>query len=208
MGVTLTYQAIPPQSSFYKRLQNDRAFRVLANSLFCSGNLFNLFNHDPEEFNEYMGEAISSHPDVLCGTELETSMLIGDFREAVIITCRDYPKIVSANGSLEKSFAEVRDRLIEELSTRKFEDADDIVATLLYGDIDLGKRVLPEEESYGFALTSREAVKKGANILRQIEPETLFPGEEGWWYSMNFREWKKFYILADDLGAEIIMDVL
>jgi hypothetical protein len=30
MGVTLTYQAIPPQSSFYARLQHDRAFRALS----------------------------------------------------------------------------------------------------------------------------------------------------------------------------------
>jgi hypothetical protein len=46
------------------------------------------------------------------------------------------------------------------------------------------------------------------SILRQIEPEILFPGEEQGWYSTNFREWKEFYLDADDLGAEIIMDVI
>jgi hypothetical protein len=206
MGVTLTYQAILPQSSFYARLQQDRAFRILASFLSPYG-LFTLFEDNPEEFNECMEEAIESHPDIFCGTEIETSMLIGDFREALRITCQDYPEIVSSTGSLEKSFEEVRNRLTEELSRRKFEDVDDIVATLLYGDIDLGKRVLPDEESYALALTSREAVKKGANVLRQIEPEILFPGEEGW-YSINFRAWKKFYLDADDIGAEIIMDVI
>jgi hypothetical protein len=207
MGVTLTDRAIPPQSNFYLRLQQDRAFRILASFLFPYG-LFILFEYDPEQFNEYMGQAIESYPDLFCGTEIETSILIGDFREALRITCRDYPEIASTTGSLEKSFEEVRDRLTEELSNREFDDIDDIVANLLYGDIDLGDSYSPEEESYALALTSRTAVKKGASILRQIEPEILFPGEEKGWYSTNFREWKKFYLDADDLGAEIIMDVI
>lgn len=107
-----------------------------------------------------MGDAIDSHPDVFRGTELETSMLVGEFRDSLRITCRDYPEIIRIGGDLEKSFAEVRDSLTEELSRRKFDDVDEIVATLLYGDIDLGKRVNPDEESFGFALTSRAAVKK------------------------------------------------
>ncbi len=207
MGVTLTYQAIPPQSDFYSRLQQDRAFRVLASYLSPYG-LFFLFDRDPEEFNEYMGHAIESYPDIFCGTEIETSMLIGDFREALRITYRDYREIVSTVGSLEKSFEEVSDALTEELSKRKLEDVDDIVANLLYGDINLGQWDSPDEESHALALTSRAAVKKGASILRQIEPEILFPGEEEGWYARNFREWKEFYLDADDLGAEIIMDVI
>jgi hypothetical protein len=165
MGVTLTYQAIPPQSNFYSRLQQDRAFRILANFLFPYG-LFIIFEYDPEEFNECMGEAIESYPDLFCGTEIETSMLIDDFREALRITCRDYPEIVSTRGSLEKSFEEVRDRLTEELSKRNFEDVDDIVANLLYGDIDFGKSDSPDEDSHALALTSRAAVKKGASTAR------------------------------------------
>jgi hypothetical protein len=139
MGVTLTYQAIPPQSSFYSRLQQDRAFRVLA-SFHSPYGLFRLFQHDPIDFNELVEKAISRHPDIFCGTELEISMLIGDFREALRITCRDYPKITYTEGSLDKSSEEVCDRLTEELSKRKFEDVDDIVNTLLYGDIAFGKQ--------------------------------------------------------------------
>jgi hypothetical protein len=93
MGVTLTYQAIPPKSSFYARLQQDRAFRVLAIFHYPYG-LFRLFQHYPIDFNELVEDAIESHPDIFCGTEIETSMLIGDFREALRITCRDYPEII------------------------------------------------------------------------------------------------------------------
>jgi hypothetical protein len=210
MGVTLTYQAIPPHSDFYARLQTDRAFRLLSSNLSPYG-LFRLFQDDPNDFNKVMGRAIKSHPDLFCGTELETSMLIGEFREALRITCRDYPEITATRGSLEKSFEEVGDALTEELSRRQLEDVDDIVATLLYGDVDLGIGATPDEESFAIALTSREAVKRGASILRQIEPEMLFPGGddgcEGW-YSREFRDWKNFYLSADDLGAEIIMDVI
>lgn len=210
MGVTLTYQSISPQSSFYSCLQQDRDFRVLASFLSPYG-LFRLFQDHPIEFNEVMREAISKNPDVFCGTELETSLIVGEFREALRITRRDYPEVTYNEGSLEKSFEEISEMLTEELSRRNFEDVDDIVATLLYGDMSLGKKVSPEEESFALALISREAVKKGADILRQIEPEMLFPGgddgDEGW-YSEDFREWKKFYLDADDLGAEIIMDVI
>jgi hypothetical protein len=211
MGVTLTYQAIPPQSSFYARLQHDRAFRVLAQQLFTHGSLFSSFEYDPVSFNKSMGDAIDNHPEIFCGTELETSMFVGEFRDELRIVCRDYPEIIRISGDLEKSFVEVRDRLTEELLKRKFDDVDDIVATLLYGDIDLGTRANPDEESFTFALTSREAVKKGANILRQIDPETLFPGgyygDESW-AAYSFKEWKEFYLLADEKEAEIIMDVL
>jgi hypothetical protein len=216
MGVTLTYQAIPPKSDFYARLQDNRAFRLLSSDLFPYG-LFRLFQDDPIDFNKIMGRAIKRHPDVFCGSDIEISMLIGEFRESLQITCRDYPKITYTEGSLEKSFEEVSDALTEELSIRKLEDIDYIVNTLLYGDIAFGKRTSlgirtsPGEESFAIALTSREAVKKGASILRQIEPEMLFPGgddgEDGW-YSREFRGWKKFYLSADDLGAEIIMDVI
>jgi hypothetical protein len=204
MGVTLTYLAIPPQSSFYARLQHDRAFLVLSLQLSPYG-LFSLFEYDPVHFNEIIGYTIKGYPDIFCGTELETSMLIGEFRDALRITCRDYPKIAGRGGSLEKSFVEVRDALTEELSRQKVEDAAVIVDDLLYGDTYLG------ESEHSWGLVSREAVKKGASILRQIESETLFPGgdsgDEGW-YSMNFKEWKKFYLSVDELDAEIIMNVI
>jgi hypothetical protein len=203
MGVTLAYQAIPPESSFYARLKHDRAFMIQSIELFYTGYLFHSVEQYPKEFNESIERVIKGHPDIFCGTELEISMLVGDFREAIRITSRDYPKIVNITGSLEKSFDVVRDRLVEELSRQKFADADGIVSDLLYGDTYLG-----ENESFGLA--TREAVKTGANVLRQIEPEMLFPGgddgEDGW-YSYDFREWKKFYLSADKNNAAILMDV-
>jgi hypothetical protein len=207
MGVTLAYQAIPPESSFYTRLQTDRAFTILSIELFYTGYLFNLsvFEDDPDEFDEYIENLIEGHPDVFCGTELEISLLVEDFMEAIRVTRRDYPKIVDITGSLEKSFDVVEDRLLKELSRRKFEDAEVIVSDLLHGDNILGEN----EETFGLA--TREAVKKGASVLRQIEPETLFPGGddgEERWYSMSFRGWKEFYLLADDNDAEILMNVL
>jgi hypothetical protein len=204
MGVTLAYQAIPPESSFYSRLKHDRAFMILSICLFDSGHLFNLFENDPESFDESMENAFEGYPDVFCGTELEASLLIEDFCEAIRVARRDYPNIVDITGSLEKSFDVVRDRLVEELSKQKFEDAAVIVDDLLYGDTYLGEN----EETFG--LVTREAVKKGASVLRQIEPKTLFPGGddgEERWYSISFRGWKEFYLLADDNDAEILMDV-
>jgi hypothetical protein len=206
MGVTLAYQAVPPESSFYSRLKHDQAFMILSIELFYSGHLFKLsFEDDPEEFDEYMENVIEGHPDVFCVTELEISLLVEDFFEAIRVIRRDYPKIVDITGSLEKSFDVVRDRLVEELSRRNFEDAAVIVDDLLYGDTYLGEN----EETFGLA--TREAVRKGASVLRQIEPEALFPEENDYeegWYSCNFKRWKECYLLADDNNAEILMQVL
>ena len=84
-------------------------------------------------------------------------------------------------------------------------DAEILVYDLIYGDSSIGEN----EEIFG--LTTREAVKKGASVLRQIEPKTLFPGgedgEDGWYWE-NFRDWREFYLEADDLGAEVLMQVL
>jgi hypothetical protein len=201
----LVYQAIPPESSFYTRLQHDRSFRIFSRYFFVSGSIFHSFKYDIQDFNDCIKSGIERHPDAFSEESLETSLVVADFREAIRITWQDHPEIVKNTGMLEKSFDVVRDRLEEELSRRNFEDAAVIVDDLLYGDSTLGEN----EEIFG--LTTREAVKKGASVLRQIEPETLFPGgddgEEGWYWE-NFRDWKEFYLDADDLGAEVLMRVL
>jgi hypothetical protein len=207
MGVTLAYQAIPPESSFYARLKHDRAFMIMSIELFYSGYLFNLniIEDDRDEFDEYMENLIEGHPEVFCGTELEISLLVEDFLEAIRVARRDYPNIVDITGSLEKSFDLFEDRLLKKLSSQKIADAEVIVSDLLYGDDILGEN----EETFG--LVTRAAVKKGASILRQIEPEALFPEESDYeegWYSYNFKRWKKCYLLADDNNAEILMQVL
>jgi hypothetical protein len=204
-SMELVYQAIPPESSFYARLKHDRSFRIFSRYLFVSGSIFYSFKYDIQYFNDCIKSGIERHSDAFSEESLEVSLVVADFREAVRITWQDYPEIVQNTGMLEKSFDVVRDRLEEELSRRNFEDAAIIVDDLLYGDSSLGEN----EETFG--LTTREAVKKGASILRQIEPETLFPGgddgEEGWYWD-DFRAWKEFYLDADDLGAEVLMQVL
>jgi hypothetical protein len=204
-SMELVYQAIPPESSFYTRLQHDRSFRIFSRYLFVSGSIFHSFKYNLQDFNDCIKEGIERHPDLFNEASLETSSIVADFREALRITWQSYPKIVHNTGILEKSFDVVSDRLEKELSRRNCEDADVIVYDLMYGDSSLGEN----EEIFG--LTTREAVKKGASVLRQIDPETLFPGgddgEEGWYWE-NFRDWREFYLDADDLGAEVLMQVL
>jgi hypothetical protein len=201
----LVYQAIPPESSFYARLQSDRSFRIFSKYLFVSSSIFHSFKYDTQHFYDCIKSGVERHPDVFSETDLETSLIVADFREALRTAWRDYPKIVRNTAILEKSFDVVRDTLEEELSRRKIEDAEVIVYDLLYGDSSLGE----DEEIFG--LTTREAVKQGASVLRQIEPEALFPGgddgEEGWYWE-NFRDWREFYLDADDLGAEVLMRVI
>jgi hypothetical protein len=201
----LVYQAIPPESSFYTRLQHDRAFRIFSRYLFASSSIFNAFKYDLQDFNNCIKYGIERHPDVFSEASLDTSSIVADFREALRITWQEYPEIVRNTSILEKSFDVVFDRLEEELSRQNFEDAEIVVYDLIYGDSSIGEN----EEIFG--LTTCEAVKKGASVLRQIEPETLFPGgedgEDGWYWE-NYKDWREFYLDADDLGAEVLMQVL
>jgi hypothetical protein len=114
-SMELVYQAIPPESSFYTRLQHDRAFRIFSRYLFASSSIFNAFKYDLQDFNNCIKYGIERHPDVFSEASLETSSIVADFREALRITWHEYPEIVRNTSILEKSFDVVFDRLEEEL---------------------------------------------------------------------------------------------
>jgi hypothetical protein len=72
MGVTLSYQAIPPTSSFYQRLQQEQTLNILMVSLFPQGNgIFRFFDIDPlfysdsiRSINNDLERVIKRHHDI------------------------------------------------------------------------------------------------------------------------------------------------
>ncbi|MBV8218108.1 MAG: hypothetical protein JO325_06575, partial [Solirubrobacterales bacterium] len=67
MGVSVLYQAIPPESAFSKRLQIERPLTLLVASVFpCGNGLFRLFDLVPEdEISEVLDFAMERYPDAL-----------------------------------------------------------------------------------------------------------------------------------------------
>jgi len=178
MGVSVLYSAIPPSSTLYARLQREKALSILVVSLFPYGcGIFRFFEIEPEEVNEILEEVIEAYQDIF-GSELEADQLIDEFRSELRRTRQAYPGIEDRTASLEKSSTEIEKRLSQELSRRQIANANDIVQRLMFGDQTLAPTLLPAGESLG--LISRELVREGASILRQINPEMLFARDKGW----------------------------
>ncbi|MEH2353509.1 hypothetical protein [Nostoc sp.] len=202
MGVSVLYSAIPPGSTLYARLQSQKALSILVVSLFPYGcGIFRFFEIDPEEINEIFEDVIETHQETF-GSELEADRVIAQLRSELRLTRQAYPGIEDRRASLEKTSVEIEKRLSQELSRRKFANADEIVEKLMFGDRILAP-MLSTEESLG--LISRELVSEGASIFRQIDPETLFARDESCFE--DFEGWRDLYLSAAEKNEEILVAV-
>ncbi|MDZ8139440.1 MAG: hypothetical protein RM049_29830 [Nostoc sp. DedQUE04] len=203
MGVSVLYRAIPPSSTLYARLQGDKALSILVGYLFPYGcGIFRFFEIEPEEINEILEDFIETHQEIF-GSELEADRVIAQLRSELRLTRQAYPGIEDRTASLEKTSVEIEKRLSQELSRRKFANADEIVEKLMFGDQTLAPTLLSAEESLG--LISRELVSEGASIFRQFDPETLFARDESCFD--DFERWKDLYFSAAEKNEEILVGV-
>ncbi|MBE8966396.1 hypothetical protein IQ277_09110 [Nostocales cyanobacterium LEGE 12452] len=202
MGVFVLYSAILP-GSLYVRLQHEKALSILVVYLFPYGcGIFRFFEVEAEEINEILEDVIETHQETF-GSELEADRVIAELRSELRLTRQAYPGIEGRRASLEKTSVEIEKRLSQELSRRKFANADEIVEKLMFGYQTLAPTLLSIEESLG--LISRELVSEGASIFRQIDPETLFTRNE--WCFEDFERWRNLYLLAAEKNEEILVAV-
>jgi hypothetical protein len=217
MGVTVSYQAIPPTSSFYKRLQQEQTLNILMVSLFPQGNgIFRFFDIDHlfpgdsiRSINNDLKRVMERHQEIF-GGELESSLAVAEYRSELILTCRDYPGIEDRRSSMEKTSDEIREWLSRELSRINFVDADDIIGRIMFGDRTFAPDMLTGKEESLYLIT-RETVSEGASILRQIDPVGMLDIKDDDWdeYLLeNLVEWRDFYLEADEKGEEILLGVL
>lgn len=207
MGVSVLYSAIPPSSTFYARLQQEKAFSILMVSLFPYGcGIFRFFEIEAEEVNEILEEVIAEYQDTF-SSESEANRLIAEFQTELIRTCQAYPGIENRTALLEKSSVEIEQRLTQELQIKQVVNASEVVQRLLFGDQTLAPTLLSAEDSLG--LISRDLVREGASVLQQINPETLFKKEqdqEGG-YLDHFERWRSLYLTADEKNEEILVGI-
>ncbi|MBD2682553.1 MULTISPECIES: hypothetical protein [Nostoc] len=205
MGVSVLYSAIPPTSTLYARLQREKALSILVVSLFPHGcGIFRFFEIESEEINEILEDVIETHQETF-GSELEADRVIAQLRSELRLTRQAYPGIEDRTASLEKSSAEIEERLSQELSRKQVANAHEIVQKLMFGDQTLAPTLLLAEESLG--LISRELVSEGANIFRQINPEVLFARDQGWegWCLNDLERWRGLYLSAAEKNEEILV---
>lgn len=207
MGVSILYSAIPPESNFYKRLHEERAFAILMSSLFVYGNgIFRFFEIESEEVEEILEWVVESEQDTF-GSELEVSSCINEFRSELYRTRNAYPGIEDRTASLEKTSHEIEQRLSQELTKRQVKNADEMARKLIYGDRTLAPHLLSEQDSLG--LVSLSLVRVGARLLQEIYPETLFTLNElqEEWASDHYKQWRNLYLAANENNEEILTGI-
>ena len=201
--VDILYSAIPPSSELYSRLQSQKALARLLVWLFPYGcGIFRFFEVEPDEIYEILENVVEVYPDIF-ESKLELDRVIAEFRSQLTLTRQAFPGIEDRTAMLEKCVDEIEQRLVQELTTRQVADAREIVQKLLEGDRTFAPDLLsPEDETLG--LISRELVREGASIFRQIVPRTMFAENEDW-YLKQLQELKDLYLAADEHNEVILV---
>ncbi len=201
--VDILYRAIPPSSDLYSRLQSDKAFATLLSWLFPYGNgIFCYFEDEPDEIDEVLENVVEVYPKIF-GSQVELDQVIAEFRSQLTLTRQAFPGIEDRTAMLEKSVDEIEQRLVQELTTRQVANAKEMVQKLLEGDRTFAPDLLsPEDDTLG--LISRELVREGASIFRQIVPKTMFAENEDW-YLEQIQELKDLYLAADEHNEVILV---
>lgn len=204
--VDMLYSAIPPSSELYSRLQSEKALNILlVDFLFpFSCAIFYVFEEvELREIDEALEGIIKMHPTIF-KSKLELDWIVADLRSLLNFTCQTFPGIENRAARLEKSWQEIEQRLVQELLRRQVTNAEEFVQKLLEGDRTFAPNLLSAGEYESLRLISRELVKEGASIFRQIDPKTLLAEDEGW-YLDDLEDLKDLYLAADEHNEVILV---
>jgi hypothetical protein len=205
MGVSIRYQAFPPQSIFYARLLKERAFQVLLHTLSPHGcGIFLFHKLDPEEIDEILEWVIEEHQDAL-GPEPQAREWVKDFLNELDRVRETFPGIERRSVLLEKCLDEVEQRLIQHFAKMQSANATEMVNKLLFGD----QEVPPPPHPYvaALGLVSLSLVREGARELERTQPESLFPKGDASaeWCLGQFERWRQLYLDAAERGEVILI---
>lgn len=202
--VFIRYSAIPPSSELYSRLQSEKALNFLVDFVFTDGGgIFRYFEIDPEEIDDSFENVVRGYPKIF-KSQLELERVIADLRSLLTLTRQTFPGIEDRTATLEKSWQEIEERLVQELSRSQVANAKETVQQLLEGDRTFAPNLLLPREYESLRLISCELVREGASIFRQLDPKTLFAENEDW-YLDDLEDLKQLYLDADEHNEVILV---
>ncbi len=202
--VFIRYSAIPPSSELYSRLQSEKALNFLVDFVFTDGGgIFRFFEIDPQEIDDGFENVVRGYPKIF-KSQLELDRVIADLRSLLTLTRQAFPGIEDRTATLEKSWQEIEERLVQKLSRKQVANAEEFVQKLLEGDRTFAPNLLLPGEYESLRLISRELVREGASIFRQIDPKTLFTENEDW-YLDDLEDLKQLYLDADEHNEVILV---
>jgi hypothetical protein len=208
MGISIMYSAIPPSSTLYEKLKHEKALSILVNDLFIHGNgIFRFFEIDSDEVDEILQGVIEAHQDVFDSKD-KSEKIISEFRSELNNTRKVYPGIEDRTAMIEKSVDEIEKCLVQQLTRRQIQNAEEMIEKLLFGDQYLAPNLLKEEDE-PLGLISRNLVSEGASLLRLVNPEDLYTGDLRWdeWGLEHLKYFRNLYLTADGLNEEILVGI-
>ena len=131
MSHSVIYAAVPPDSTFLRRVQQEEAFRTLTYVSLSARDLYGFFDskfdfeEDLQDLIEYRGETI--------GAESEARLWIHKFRSELEIVRNTSPMIETRSACFESSVNSVRDHLVETITTLESANVSDLIDHLLFG---------------------------------------------------------------------------
>jgi hypothetical protein len=204
MGITIVYFAIPPKCSLYQRLQKEESLFVLALNLINSYHtIFDKFDFDPD----ILKDSIEAYPQIF-NSEMEVDEAIAELRYETMETCKIYSGIGKRKTSLEKTYGEVEEYLLQSLKGLKTPNASDVAEEMMFGAISDKSFMPPKLKDLvdPMNLISQESIIKNAQTLRQIDLGLIdFQSDQS---RKDFRDWRKFYLSVAENNEEILVRVI
>ena len=198
MGRCTIYQALPERSVLFERISKDRPIRLLFIVLFNQGrgplHLRHLEKTSPEalaQSDEY--EDLDAVKRAFFELESEADRAI-----------HEHPGLTERYAFLQKSEFEIERRLTAELARRGINEVEAVVRRMIFGED--GMWPDPDIEEWGLGLVRARDVRIGADLLKPIEPDTLFGVSET--ESANRDDYKALrdlYIDASERDEVIVM---
>ncbi|MBW4573682.1 MAG: hypothetical protein KME08_00180 [Aphanothece sp. CMT-3BRIN-NPC111] len=205
MGTSIYYQALPEQTSLFKRIQTEKPISTIFRELspFRNG-IFYIFELDKEELDDILDwlveyeEVFDSRADVdRCLNELYMELERAK---------TSHPGLTEPNAYLDNTQTVIEERLSQELKRRQLDNCIGYVEKLLYGDQELAPQLFDEYDEQ-LSLVPSSLVQEGTRVLRDIEPEVLFEvaGNREEHYFNDFQWWREFYLEAAARGEAVII---
>ncbi len=208
MSVSIHFLALPPASTLFRRLEQDKAFVTLMAGLFAYGSgVFFFFDEIAAGERERILERLVEDRRTRLGGEQEARHSIEEFRQELERTRLTYPGVEHRRCSLEYNCFLIEKRLSEALKPAG-SGAEKFVRNLIYGDRVLGKSASNDIESImqdrgnTVGLISPPLVREGAQVLCGPGAEKLFGSV---WQLENFQDWRQLYQAAAAEGEALLV---
>jgi hypothetical protein len=205
MGHCPYYQAIPEQSTLFRRLRDDHRLAALVDQVFALGGL--PFVPDGSDavraaVQEALDDLTADRPD-LFGSRGDAEATLDLFREELSRAEAESPGLTFRTAFLGKNLHEIEERLVRALEDRGVAEAAARVGSLLRGV----EEFAPGLYANGLSLVPASLAREGAALLRDLDLKAIITEDDDAfdWLAEDYPRWRDLYLQAAALVEAILV---